>query len=82
MWKHGSMHDISDVFALNRAQRSMVFMGYFSFLYLMAKLWPVLTAPAALWCETIMQSNDFENEKGVNVTRTTVVARLSLVASE
>ena len=68
MWKHGSMHDISDVFALNRAQRTMVFMGYFSFLYLMSKLWPVLTAPAAQWCETIIQSNDLDFESGVTVT--------------
>ncbi len=67
MWKHASMADISDVFTLKSAQRPMVFMGYFCFLYLMWKLWPVLTAPAARWCETIIQSNDMKNEKGVNV---------------
>ena len=67
MWKAPSMADISDVFTLHAAERSMVFMGYFSFLYLMYKLWPIVNFHDAPWVEAILQSNDGRYESGVNV---------------
>ena len=64
--------DVSDVYkATLRGRRTLVFIGYFSFALIMAKLLPMFADRGfhgLPWHETIIQSNDYRHEIGCNVT--------------
>ena len=64
--------DVSDVYkATLRGRRTLVFIGYFSFVLIMAKLLPMFADcgfRGLPWHETIVQSNDYRGEIGCSVT--------------
>ena len=61
--------DVSDIYgAALRGQRTLKFIGFFSFLLIMSKLIPMFWKPDIPWHEAIVQSNDYPGELGVTVT--------------
>ena len=61
--------DVSDVYkATLRGRRTLVFIGYFSFALIMAKLLPMFAEGLVPWHETYIQSNDYKGEIGCRVS--------------
>ncbi len=61
--------DLSDVYrSAFRGQRTLKFIGYFSFALIMAKLLPMFADRHLPWHEAIIQSNDYPGEIGCSVT--------------
>ena len=64
-----AIDDVSDVYvAKNRGHRTIKFIGYVSFLLLIAKLMPMFALGVMPWHETIIHSNDYPGESGCCVT--------------
>ena len=64
-----AISDVSDIYgAALRGQRTLKFIGFFSFLLIMAKLMPMFRKPDIPWHEAFVQSNDYPGEVGCNVT--------------
>ena len=64
-----AIFDVSDVYGAKlRGQRTLKYIGYFSFLLIMAKLMPMFGKGLIPWHETIVQSNDYPGEIGCTVT--------------
>ena len=60
--------DVSDLYRKNlRGHRTLKFIGYFSFLLIIANLHPVFRLGLISWHEMIAQSNDYEGELGCTV---------------
>ena len=63
-----AIDDLSDVYCKNLlGQRTLKFIGYFSFLLIMARLMPMFRKGVVPWHEMIIQSNDYKGEDGCTV---------------
>ena len=61
--------DPSDIYVKQyRGERTLVFIGYASFILIMARLLPMMAEGLIPWHELVVQSNDYENEMGCRVT--------------
>ncbi len=64
-----AIDDVSDIYAArHRGQRTLQFIGYASFLLIMAKLLPMFAEGLVPWHETYIQSNDYPGELGCRVS--------------
>ena len=64
-----AIDDVSDIYAArHRGQRTLQFIGYASFLLIMAKLLPMFAEGLVPWHEAYIQSNDYPGELGCRVS--------------
>jgi hypothetical protein len=64
-----AIEDPSDIYVRRyRGERTLEFIGYFSFILMMSKLLPMFAKGLVPWHEMVVQSNDYGNELGCRVS--------------
>ena len=64
-----AIDDVSDIYVARRCgRRTLQFIGYATFILIMAKLLPMFAEGLVPWHEAIIQSNDYPGELGCRVT--------------